>query len=446
MARSAILAAVLIVTQHAAAQAVVRGVVFDSLANAPLAQASVQIVNADDYPAFGRTVFADSLGRFAIENVPKGHYKLGFFHPVLDSLFIAPPLREVVVSGSRAVDADLAVPGPRRLGKALCASDTSAVVMGAVRDTRERAPMAGVSVRAEWVNLTLGKGGFERSVPHLVATTGDNGFFAICNVPRGGVMTLQATRGHDSTGVIELQVPAAGFARRDLSLGAAHVRLAGTVKTADGRPLTSAQVGIAGATPVHTNEAGEWALANVPDGTRMLDVRALSYYPVHQAVDVIEGVPPVTVSLMTLKSVLDTIKVTASRFESPLAAEFDSRRQSAYGRFFTADDLDRMVLVRTSDVLKRVAGIRLQNDSILMRGMMKKSVFDDGNPECQPAIYLDGVTFPGLTTMEIDSWATPDRVKGIEIYMPGTTPIQFQPSMASASATCGAVVIWTKGR
>src|SRR5512138_941129 len=76
------------------AGATVSGVVRDSIANSPLADATVQLIASDDPARFERTTTSDSLGRFILRDVPLGRYMLGFFHPVLDSLGVEAPLRE----------------------------------------------------------------------------------------------------------------------------------------------------------------------------------------------------------------------------------------------------------------------------------------------------------------------------------------------------------------
>src|SRR5688500_20042187 len=87
--------------QIAAAQAsqgvTVSGIVYDSLARAPLAGASVQLVT-DKVTTFMRSADTDSLGRFTLTDVPPGVYKLGFLHPLLDSIGVDGPLREVRVA------------------------------------------------------------------------------------------------------------------------------------------------------------------------------------------------------------------------------------------------------------------------------------------------------------------------------------------------------------
>jgi hypothetical protein len=136
--------------------ATVHGIVYDSLAVAPLAGAVVQLVAGDTLPAkapFGAIATADSAGAYAFTGVPDGHYLIGFFHPLLDTLGLAPPLRTVVVTGGRATRVDLATPSPARLRGAICGASTESppggLIVGTARDARTGRALAGVRVTGQ---------------------------------------------------------------------------------------------------------------------------------------------------------------------------------------------------------------------------------------------------------------------------------------------------------
>ncbi len=449
--------------------ATVTGVVYDSLGHQPLGGAQVQIVSADPLARFGRVVTADAAGRFAFDSVPRGRYMLGFIHPVLDSIGVEAPLRELVVDGVRAVRADLATPSAARMRTAICgpsATDSTALVAGTVRGARDGAPVAGVSVASEWVELTITTRGLARRVPRLVATTGDNGWFAICNLPRAGTIFLTASKGADSTDRIDVAVPAEGFARRELYLGATRTIVVGdTVRRADslalpprrvhvgdgrfsgtviaapsGEPLAGAHVTIVDGPQTRANERGEWTLAEAPSGTRMLEVRAVGYYPERRRIDVIAGAPPVRIALSTLKAVLDTIRVTATRVSDRHLSGFKERSRGGVGRILTAADIARRNPLVMSDLLRMVSGVRLDQNgtdstSITMRGGTERF----GN-SCVPGIFVDGMLMSGISADEIDGLVRTKDVAGIEIYSEATVPAQYQRPLSG----CGSILIWTK--
>lgn len=456
-------------TSHRATGTRVSGLVHDSIARAPLAGAIVQIVAAEGQPHFSRTVVSDSLGRFTLDDVPVGHYLIGFFHPVLDSLGVDAPLREVHVDGPRPERADLGIPSAARLRAAICgprsATDSSAVLVGVVRDAWDKAPAAEVTVTGEWLEFSFRPGGLGRRIVRRVATTGENGWFAMCNVPTAGTMTLIASRGADSTDLIEVHVPAEGFVRRELYLGSARTvvavdtatrantpapparrirvgdgRLSGTVVgAAEGKPIVGAQVSIASGPVTRTDERGQWTLVQVPVGTRMLEVRAVGYYPEHRRVDVVAGVPPIRVALSTLKAVLDTVRVSAARrLYDRDRNGFQQRRRSGLGRYLSSEEIARRQPLATSDLFRMVPGVRVgQDESGFERRLLVRGSFG----WCSPAIYVDGRNMmDGLSADDIDSWVRPEEVAGIEVYTESSVPAEFQQGLSG----CGSVVIWTK--
>jgi hypothetical protein len=438
------------------AQAPVSGTVLDSLVKRPLTSAAVQIVSADGSARFTRTVHSDSLGRYSIADVPAGRYLLGFLHPVLDSLGIEAPLRELLVAGPQPIRADLGTPSPLGMRAAICVntregrgSDSAAVIVGVVRDANGGAPIAGAQVIGEWHEMTFTKGAILRRVPRIVATSGPNGWYALCDVPSPGFVAVGAIRGADSTQRLEVQVPSERFLRRDLYLHArgtiATTRINGVVTAAIGnRPVPNAVVKFGEGQEARTNERGEWMLPDAQVGTRMIEIRALGFYPEHRAVDVVPGSAPVQSTLLTLRAVLDTARITAARVSNLHMRGFEERRQSTgIGHFMTAQDIARRRPSLISDVLRLVPGMRFErsgNDGaetmILMRATFG---LED---KCTPEIFIDNRFLGYMSGEDLDMAVRPNDVAGIEVYPSSMAPAEFNRGMASSH--CGVIVIWTK--
>ena len=450
-----------LLARTAAAQAPtasVSGVVRDGITRAPLAGATVQLVAAADALGGLRTVVADSLGAFTFAGVADGRYTLGFLHPVLDSLGVEPPQRAVQVERGRSVTLEVASPSAAQIRAEICGpatADSGAVVMGVVRGAADGAPAAGASVTGVWRELTLGRDGLVPSTRRLVATTGADGMFALCNVPRAGLMGIGASRGADSTDMLDVEVPAEGFLHRALYVGASRVDAAApadtaarrvrvgdgvlrgvVVASAGGRPLEGAQVGIAGGPQTRTDALGAWTLGNVPAGTRLLDVRAVGFFPEHRPVDVVQGAPPVRLALNTMQAALDAVKVTA-RYNADRAG-FAERRRKGAGRYLSAEDVMRHAPIVATDLFKRMSGVRVVDGAVVMRGP-----FGD----CKPALYLDGHYFETAETFDLDSFVRPERIVGVEVYSETNAPPQFMrlPTASdSDTGPCGSIVIWTR--
>jgi len=446
----------------------VTGIVYDSLARRPLAEAVVQLVATNPASGIARAMQSDSLGRFTFADVSDGRYMLGFIHPVLDSLGLEPTVREVSVQGPDQVHADLAVPSQTQLRRAICGgppSDSLGLLVGVVRDARDASAAGGHTVVAEWLEFTFTTNGMVRRTPRVVTTTAANGWFAMCNVPRSGAMRLVASRGRDSTDLLDVDVPEDGFLRRDLYVGPSRPvavvdssrrgdsvapshrphegdgQLRGSVVTAvGGRPLEGARVGFVDGPETQADARGEWTLAHAPLGTRVLEVKAVGYYPVRRVVDVIgqgtEAMPSMRLALSTLKAVLDTVRVSAARLADRHHSDFEARRRSSgTGRFITPADIARRNPLLLSDLLRTTPGVRVVYDvvrfttSIMMRGPFG---------ECSPALFVDGMYVRLTDIDDIDLWLKPDQVAGIEVYI--EPPPQFQRGLSG----CGSIVIWSK--
>jgi hypothetical protein len=423
---------------------------------------------------------SDSFGRYLLNDVPIGRYKLGFLHPLLDSLGVEAPLRDVFVDSYRPVIADLAVPSPSRIRVAICGSqiakDSGGVILGTVRGAADGSPAQGVTVTGEWLEYSLGRTGLTRQIARRTATTAETGWFALCNVPSGGSVALVASKGSDSTGLIEVEVPADGFVRREMYIGSAKAEVvaatpapateatskspatttamvpltrrvltgnghvSGTVvSTADKRPLRGAVVGIVDGPQTRTNDRGEFTIVNAPTGTRMLEVRAVGFYPDHRHVNVVAGAPSVTVGLSTLKAVLDTVRIVASRLANGGADNgFEKRRrQFGSGHFISAEDIAKFPSVVTSDVFRRVPGVQTGYDSTGQKFLAIRGAFEDW---CKPAIFINDHDMSFLSIDELDTWVYPQEVKGIEVYTGAGIPAQYQVGLKG----CGSIVIWTR--
>lgn len=425
----------------------VSGAVHDSTRGFPVAGAMVQI-SADDESGFGRTVIADTLGHFGFDDVPSGRYTIGFHHPLLDSLGIEPVSRTISVR-EPLVHVDLAVPSVARIRRTVCGADARGdprtLLMGFVRDALTDAPLADAAVRAEWLEYALGKNQLREARAQRTATTAANGWFALCDVPREGYTLLSAAHGRDSTDQIEIQLFNDGFQRRELTVGAARdLTVNGTVRQDNGRPLANASVRLVHGPQTLTNARGEFTIVGAPAGTRLLEVRAVGFYPERQVVQVRAGLAPVRAELASFRSVLDTVKVLANFERYDTFREFRDRQRMGLGFFVTADEIAKRNVTLTSDLFRNMRGVFVDGGAgfdvpITMRGIF--------TARCSPSLLLNGFPFfhggegmPGLSTADIDAVIRSEEIYGIEVYAFGQVPPQFQLGMQA----CGAIVIWTR--
>ncbi|MFO0093746.1 MAG: TonB-dependent receptor plug domain-containing protein [Gemmatimonadaceae bacterium] len=206
-----------------------------------------------------------------------------------------------------------------------------------------------------------------------------------------------------------------------------------------GRPIAGVQVGIVNGPQTRSNARGEWELVGAPEGTRRLAARAVGFYPDRQTIDVVAEAAPVELSLATLRSVLDTVKVTARYAVYSVQREFMERARSGVGRYITAADIQRSNPLFITDMLRNVPGLWVDgiggvgDVGIQMRGLFTS--------RCSPTIVMNGLPIPGLFAADIDGALYPEDIMGIEIYRAGLVPPQF---LIGVNDVCGAIVIWRK--
>jgi len=480
-----VLASSLTVASSAVAQtavsptgAQIAGIVYDSLGRRPLAGADVQLqrvrgARTDPQPEV-RTVVADQSGAFTFESVKEGTYVLGFFHLRTDSLGVAMPTRQIQVRAAQRLRVDLAVPSHAGLIALACGrnavSDSSALLMGFVRDAETLAPPERSVVVLQWDEIVVGKAGARGETRHITTQPREDGWYAFCNVPVDNMMQLRVARGADTTGVVAADLVGREVVRRDLYIGSGtrvslsdsasmalgvtlsgprsawrgRATVSGRVLSSDGRPLASARVSLEGSDAVGTtNDRGEFALSGLPSGSQTLNARALGFLPERRTVHLLVGHAPneVVVRLTSLKLFLDTIRVTATRVYTNDGNGFDSRKRAGQGHYIDRAQIERQQATVASDLLRMIPRVEVMASGVGFFGHVvafRKPFAFEGY--CRPDLYVDGFLFPS-GDMEIDEVVNPAEIQGIEVYTkPALAPAQFTNNMSG----CGSIVVWTR--
>lgn len=444
----------------------ISGIVFDSLASRPLAEALVQLVPAQDATRAWSTQ-TGANGAFAFDSVEAGTYLLGFYHALLDSLGVTPPLSRIEVRAGRDVRAPLAIPSGPTLRVAFCGrralTDTLGLLIGYVRSATDGMPRARSTVRVQWSELVIGADGIRRLTPLVGGETSEQGGVAVCGLPVGGSVLVRAWNGSDSSGFAELEVPATGLLRRDLFVGPVRTELVrdtiadstgvtstvwrgrgmvrGVVRRPDGAALAGARLTVLGSGIEDTTTSlGAYGMQSLPSGTQTLEVRALGYLPARQPVDIMEGGETVVdLRLEALGVFLDTVKVTARAvYESRERREIEQRRRRGFGTFMDEAYIEKRQPFYVADLFRMTPGVRLVRgtfgEKILMRGMG----FDEF---CYPTVFVDGMRVMNIDG-DLDAVVNVSSIRFVEVYPRARmAPAQFQ-----AFEGCGSVVIWTGTR
>jgi len=168
------------------AAAVVEGVVWDSVARAPLAGAHVFLSGT------GAEAVAGADGRYRLEAPAAGSYAITFTHPSLGPVSAAVAPRTVTAVAGEAARADLAVPGPARVAAALCTAEERRVFGGVVSGRVVGVAADSVAVRATWKRFDVtarsvgSRGGWTETRPDAA------GFYVLCGVPEDAPVEIAA--------------------------------------------------------------------------------------------------------------------------------------------------------------------------------------------------------------------------------------------------------------
>jgi hypothetical protein len=444
--------------------------VYDSLAHARLDGAIVNLAPAGAGRGTSASVTSDSSGRFAIGGVTPGVYIVGFFHPRLDSLGIEAPVRRVTVAAGGRVVANIAVPSAQTIRSAICktnaaAGRTTGMLVGHVDDAVTGNVVPNAVVTAQWTSFAFVNGRMARSLPTTRATTSDNGWFAFCNLPSSATVDVQVTHGADSSGVVGIDLRPADVTMRTLYVAKATSvavaapdaatdtlappaqlfyrgpgRLTGVVRTsAGGPPVSDVELTVQGTgLTTMSNERGEFSLSQLPLGTQTLLARKVGFARGEIGVDLVGTEPAHAVMLLaTAASVMDTVKVLASKVQAADNTGFLRRQTLGFGHYFDAQSVARIQPFETSDLLRRVPSVRIGESGNERTLLMPSPIAG----MCEPSIFIDGAKTPGLTASDLDMLVPPGTIAGIEVYnSAGATPAEFQVGLG----LCGAVIVWTR--
>ncbi len=428
--------AVLALPLQAQSPGMIVGTAYDSLRRAPLSGAEVSLRGK------ARRTVADSSGRFRFEALDAGSYTLDLTHPALDAagIFVVSAPATVVPGNPTAVV--IASPSLATVWRRFCGgpapfgtSDT-AIVYGTVSDAATGTRYAGARVQANWRALRVA-GGTNISVSPLSSTvqTDSLGTYYLCGVTSDVTVRVRAHAGTDSTGAVE--VPAAGgpVVRRDFTVGRGIVRraaLRGLVVRSDGSsPIPDAQVMVEEVRQRFANQAGAFQLDSLPAGTRWLVVRAVGHTPSAQSVELRDGDTTfVRVTLDVAPVELDTVRVETRMSKEMI--EFEERRKSGFGFFFTEEQVKYRQNMRS--VFIGVPQVRVIGPSV---GQFHIEFNLPSGATCVPRIYIDGRQG---ALYELYAFV-PEQIAGVEFYTRASTiPLRFQDVMNP----CGVVVLWTK--
>ena len=433
------------------------GTVTDSVHARPLAGVRVVALGVDGRPESRGAASTDSSGRYRIDSLQPGRYRIGFESPLLDSLEITLAPREVAVFGGAVATGDLALPSAAKLRSAVCSGARlpaeMGVLYGHVVDATTEAPLAGAVVVAMWREMTVDKKTLRSETNERIAsdTTDEGGWYRLCGVPTGTWVSYQLQHlGHTTPAIRELVDDTLGIAIRHLSLDRSRpaadsgetppttgvaaasgtARLTGVIRGTGDLPVATAEVRVLGTrTIARSDESGRYSLGDLPAGTQLLEVRRLGYGIVEMPVE-LRTAATVTSDVRLHKIVnLDSVRVVAigTRYR-----EFsDHRARSMYGVFLDPETMEKEHAVSMSDIIRKIPGFIIRGEGPFARVLSARA------PSLRPCEA--NVIVNGIPNQPINDFP-PVMVGAVEAYREG----EITPNDYFDRRGCATIAIWTK--
>ena len=415
----------------------IRGVVYDSLSQRPLAGATVMVEPG------GQSVMTDDAGRFMLV-VPERATRVTAFHLTLDRTGIGSLTASLAAEGNSRVT--LATPSPLTAWRRLCPGMTrpvlrEGVVFGTVRSADGTTRLAGARVRVTWDKGPPDAG---TGIRQFEVRTDSIGSYYACGVPAAENAYVVTYSPEFASGSIAIAGDSLPLRRLDLFAGrvkdaasaapATTSVVAGFVRDGQRRPIVDAAVDIDGHDlSAKTDPAGRFRLAAVPTGSRMLLVRAVGYTPTLQPIDVMERQTEDVNVEMQRSVVLPGVRVTERLSIPPLRAEFEEHRQAGFGTFLDSDVIERKTNIR--NIFEGIPSLEVTGrDQSAFR--MFTPVMSFSGP-CPVNVFLDGRK---SDTEELQAFPK-DLVAAVEVYVrQPNAPAKYRPTQNA----CGVVLVWSK--
>lgn len=446
---------------HAQRAGRVEGEVIDSLHAKPLAGAIVLLTGLAAGSSEFHSAVADDRGRFRFDSVAAGRYAVTLSHPIIDSLELVLPPREVTVAEGERTRLALALPSGATVRARACPGMsipvTAGALVGQVDDADRERPMAGATIGVAWVDVALDRSTMRTtSVPRSTSIDTDStGVFRFCGVPTETWLLVQVQRGQRAGSIVRVSVPReAGLAVLRLSYSesasrpllaaadsandeasaplAGSASLTGVVRTASGQPLSDAVVRLVDAAPEsRTDTRGTFSLGALPAGTQLLEVRRVGFLVSHQRVELRTGrAATADVTLQRIVT-LDSVRVLAQRSRYREATQ-RQRQGGGAATYLTQDQIARVHSTETSELLSRLGGFRVSGRGLDAKLFVQRGLNSIMLGPCPMNVVIDGFQHQDVNVVR------PDDIGMIEVYKgPAGAPIEYDNA-------CGVVIIWTK--
>ena len=413
----------------------IRGIVFDSLLHQPIPDATVQS------DAGAVTTMTDREGRFTLIS-PQPIHHVTVFHDFLDRTGLGSLAADVTEKTSRSMMI-LSTPSLATIWSRLCAGvpmekGRGGIVFGSVRATDGTTRLAGAQVRVSWdYNAPSAPG--VKPVRTSDTNTDATGSFYACGAPPNYNVYVMGYSKELSSGAITIPGDTLPLRHVDVVLGefgkTAVIR--GVVTDPRKTPLAGASIDVVGVdATVKTDGNGHFSLANVPTGSRTMEIRAVGFAPMFVPIAVLAKQNE-ELNITMLATALPGVNVTG-RQVSGLQLDFEQRKREGFGTFKDSTEIVKFTSIRA--IFQGIPSLVITGSNTSAFGLFTPGQsLSTGNPAggCPMNVYVDGK--PSDTGVLIS--LSKEQIAAIEVYIRQ----EFAPAKyLLVSNNCGVVLVWTK--
>ena len=421
--------------QPSAAPDTIRGIVFDSLLHQPIPDATVQ-ADAGAY-----STMTDREGRFTLIS-PETIHRVTVFHDFLDRSGLGSLQAEITAKTSHSMlvlsTPSLGTIWARRCPGRLLEKGRGGIVYGSVEAADARTHLSGAQVRVSWDFNAPGATG---PTARMSDTKSDStGTYYACGAPPNNNVYVMGYSSTLRSGAVTVPGDTLPLRRVDLVLGdfGKSATIRGVVTGSRAEPLVGASIDVVGVeATARTAANGRFTMANVPTGSRTMEIRAVGFAPVFQPIAVLEKQND-EIPVIMLATALPGVNITGRQNVSLLQLDFEQRKREGFGTFKDSTEIVKHTSIRSifqGIPSLVITGIDATGFSLFTPGQSMSTNNPAGG--CPANVYIDGK--PSDTTVLIS--LSKEQIAAIEVYIRQ----EFAPGQyVSLGNNCGVVLVWTK--
>jgi hypothetical protein len=341
-------------------------------------------------------------------------------------------------------------------GARKCSPAEPTSIQGSVVDARSGGPLESASVAVDWDELSAFHGTL-RTAHHQSKTSADGtGGFSLCGLPVESPLSMKFSAAGFRDIETEQALPSNGGLRQAFRLadprattGTGMIRA--RVVNDTGGPMTTGRATIVALNRRVSIDSGRIAIGGLPNGTWVVDLRAIGYERAIVLLDTDEpGSTPRTVRMDQVVHALDPVSIVdkADGANRKILNEIALRMRTAGGTLILAGDPSLRDATLASEGFQTARGFHYRSPTQIEGRIYTNGLRTEPCPSTdvvpvnggkQVAVYLDGTRMPaGLRA--VNQMVPPSDILAIEAY----PDVISAPFLWRTNDACAVVAFWTR--